>query len=77
MTSLGVSVYVLLGLVKPMSPKKMANNCLERQLKEIGKPAPKAEHQIFQLLESFIEGQKLKQRVGQHSGSREAKAEAT
>jgi transcriptional regulator with XRE-family HTH domain len=72
-TALGVSADVLLGLAEPRRPKKLATNRLERRLMEIEKLDPKAKRQITQLLDSFIEGQKLKQRVGQRSsGAREA-----
>lgn len=66
--ALGVSVDVLLGLAAPRSPKKIATNRLERRLLEIDKLEPKAKRQITQLLDSFIEGQKLKQRATQRAG---------
>ena len=65
--SLGVSVDVLLGLAAPRSPKKIATNRLERRLLEIEKLEPKAKRQITQLLDSFIEGQKFKQRATQRA----------
>lgn len=68
--ALGVSVDVLLGLAAPRAPKKIATNRLERRLLEIEKLDPKAKRQITQLLDSFIEGQKLKQRAGQRSTAR-------
>jgi len=71
----GVSVDVLLGLAAPRAPKKIATNRLERRLLEIKKLDPKAKRQITQLLDSFIEGQKLKQRVGQRAAAREARAQ--
>lgn len=61
--ALGVSVDVLLGLAEPRRPKKIATNRLERRLLEIEKLGPKAKRQITQLLDSFIEGEKLKQRM--------------
>lgn len=61
--TLGVSVDVLLGLAEPRRPKKIATNRLERRLLEIEKLGPKAKRQITQLLDSFIEGEKLKQRM--------------
>lgn len=71
--ALGVSVEVMLGLAEPRRPKKLAATRLERRLMEIEKLDAKAKRQITQLLDSFIEGQKLKQRVGQRSsGAREA-----
>lgn len=66
--ALGVSVDVLLGLAAPRAPKKIATNRLERRLLEIEKLDPKAKRQITQLLDSFIEGQKLKQRATQRAG---------
>lgn len=66
-TALGVSVDVLLGLATPRSPKKIATNRLERRLLEIEKLDAKAKRQITQLLDSFIEGEKLKRRVAQRS----------
>lgn len=67
--ALGVDANVLLGLAEPRRPKKLATNRLERRLMEIEKLDPKAKRQITQLLDSFIEGQKLKQRVGQRSSA--------
>ncbi len=61
--ALGVSVDVLLGLVHPRRPKKIATNRLERRLLAIEKLDPKAKRQITQLLDTFIEREKLKQRV--------------
>lgn len=67
---LGVSVDVLLGLAEPRRPKKIATNRLERRLLEIEKLDPKAKRQITQLLDSFIEGEKLKRRMNARTGSR-------
>lgn len=60
---LGVSVDTLLGLEQPRRTKKLATNRLERRLLEIEKLDPKAKRQITQLLDTFIESEKLKQRV--------------
>ncbi len=60
---LGVSVDVLLGLSEIRSPKRIATNRLERRLLEIDKFDPKAKRQITQLLDSFIEAEKLKQQL--------------
>ena len=60
-TVLGVSVDVLLGLSE--QPKRIASNRLERRLLEIDKFDPKAKRQITQLLDSFIEAEKLKQQM--------------
>ena len=59
---LGVGVDVLLGLSEQRSPKRIATNRLERRLLEIDKFDAKAKRQITQLLDSFIEAEKLKQR---------------
>lgn len=61
--ALGASVDVLLGMSAPRRPKKLATNRLERRLMEIEKLDPKAKRQITQLLDTFIEREKLKQRV--------------
>lgn len=61
--TLGVSVDVLLGLAEPRRPKRIATNRLERRLLEIEKLNPKAKRQLTQLLDTFIEGEKLKRRV--------------
>lgn len=66
-TALGVGADVLLGLAEPRRPKKIATNRLERRLLEIEKLDPKAKRQITQLLDSFIEGEKLKQRAAARS----------
>jgi transcriptional regulator with XRE-family HTH domain len=61
--ALGVGVDVLLGVAAPRRGKKLATNRLERRLLEITKLDPKAQRQITQLLDTFIEREKLKQRV--------------
>lgn len=60
---LGVGVDVLLGLSEQRSPKRIATNGLERRLLEIDKFDPKTKRQITQLLDSFIEAEKLKQQM--------------
>ena len=60
---LEVSLQVLLGVSEPRRPKKVATNRLERRLMEIEKLDLKAKRQITQLLDTFIEREKLKQRV--------------
>jgi hypothetical protein len=67
--ALGVSVDVLLGLAEPRRPKKLATNRLERRLMEIEKLDPKAKRQITQLLDTFVEGEKLKRRVGANTAN--------
>ena len=66
---LGASTDVLLGLAEPRQPKKLATNRLERRLLEIEKLNPKAKRQITQLLDTFIEGEKLKQRMSMQQGA--------
>jgi transcriptional regulator with XRE-family HTH domain len=68
--ALGVSVDVMLGLAKPRSPKKIATNRLERRLLEIEKLDAKAKRQITQLLDTFIEGEKLKRKMSGASAQR-------
>ena len=68
--ALGVSVDVLLGLAAPRRPRMIATNRLERRLLEIEKLDFKAKRQITQLLDSFIEGEKLKRRTSARTGSR-------
>lgn len=67
--ALAVSVEVLLGLAEPRQPKKIATNRLERRLLEIEKLDPKAKRQITQLLDTFIEGEKLKRRVSERGSA--------
>lgn len=61
--TLGVGVDVLLGMSTPRRAKKIATNRLERRLLELEKLDPKAKRQITQLLDTFIESEKLKARV--------------
>jgi transcriptional regulator with XRE-family HTH domain len=70
--TLGVSVDVLLGLAEPRRPKKVATNRLERRLLEIEKLDPKAKRQLTQLLDTFIEGEKLKRRMSAGANPQEA-----
>jgi transcriptional regulator with XRE-family HTH domain len=70
--ALGVSVDVLLGRAEPRRPKKLATNRLERRLMEIERLDPKAKRQITQLLDTFIEGEKLKRRVGANTANANA-----
>ena len=60
---LGVSVDVLLGVIPPRRPKKLATNRLERRLMEIEKLDTAEKRQIIQIIDTFIERGKLKQRV--------------
>ena len=60
---LGVSADVLLGLAQPRKVKRLATNSLERRLLAIEKLDPKAKRQVTQLLDTFIEREKLKARI--------------
>lgn len=60
---LGVGADVLLGMAQPRKVKRLATNSLERRMLAIEKLDPKAKRQITQLLDTFIEREKLKQRV--------------
>ena len=60
--ALGVSADVLLGVSAPRRGK-LATHRLERRLLEIAKLDPKAQRQITQILDTFIEREKLKQRI--------------
>jgi len=64
---LTVSVDVLLGLSEQHSTKRIATNRLERRFLEIDKFDPKAKREITQLLDSFIEAEKLKQQMKQRA----------
>jgi transcriptional regulator with XRE-family HTH domain len=70
--TLGVTVDVLLGLAEPRRTKKIATNRLERRLLEIEKLDPKAKRQLTQLLDTFIEGEKLKRRMNAGTNPQEA-----
>ena len=61
--ALGASVDVLLGVSPPRRPKKLATNRLERRFLEIEKLGATEKRQIIQIIDSFIERGKLKQRV--------------
>lgn len=60
---LGVGADVLLGMMQPRKVKRLATHSLERRLLAIEKLDPKAKRQVTQLLDTFIEREKLKQRV--------------
>ena len=60
---LGVGVDVMLGMTQPRKVKRLATNSLERRMLAIEKMDPKAKRQITQFLDTFIEREKLKQRV--------------
>ena len=50
----------------------LTTNRLERRLLEIEKLDPKAKRQITQLLDTFIEGEKLKRRMNAGTNPQEA-----
>ncbi len=70
--TLAVSVDVLLGLAEPRRTKRIATNRQERWLLEIEKLDPKAKRQLTQLLNTFIEGEKLKRRMNAGTNPQEA-----
>jgi len=61
--ALGVGTDVLLGISEPRPVKKVGASRLERRLIEIEKLDARAKRQITQILDTFIEREKLKQRV--------------
>ena len=63
--ALGVGVDVLLGTKPPKRVKHLASNRLERRLLEIEKLDARARRQITQLLDAFIENEKLKRKIQQ------------
>ena len=60
---------VLPGMEQPRRVKRLATNRLERRMLEIGKLDSKAKRRITQLLDTFIEREKLKQRVNANSNT--------
>lgn len=50
-------------MAQPRKVKRLATHGLERRLLAIEKLDPKAKRQITQLLDTFIEREKLKQRL--------------
>jgi hypothetical protein len=54
---------VLLGIESPRRGKKLATYRLERRLMEIEKLGTTEKRQIIQIIDTFIERGKLKQRV--------------
>jgi transcriptional regulator with XRE-family HTH domain len=61
--ALGIGVEVLLGIEPTRRGKKLATNRLERRLMEIEKLGIAEKRQIIQIIDTFIERGKLKQRV--------------
>lgn len=60
---LGVGVDVILGTRAPKRLKLLTTNRLERRLLEIERLDPKAKRQLTQLLDTFIEHEKLKRKL--------------
>lgn len=60
---LGVSTDELLGVTPVKAKKAKADNRLQRRLQQIEKLDPKEKRQIIQLLDTFIEREKLKQKA--------------
>lgn len=60
---LGVGADVLPGMAQPRKVKRQTTDSLVRRLLAIQKLHPKAKRQITQLLDTFIEREKLEQRV--------------
>jgi hypothetical protein len=69
---LGVGADVLLGMTQPRKVKRLATNSLERRLLAIEKLDSKAKRQITQLLDTFIDREKLKQRLSTQRSAQEA-----
>lgn len=67
--ALGIGVEVLLGIEPPRRGKKLATNRLERRLMEIEKLGTAEKRQIIQIIDTFIERGKLKQRVSAQEAS--------
>ncbi len=67
--ALGVSVDVLLGISLPRRPKKLATNRLERRLMAIEKLNATEKRQILQIIDTFIERGKLKQRINEQEAA--------
>jgi transcriptional regulator with XRE-family HTH domain len=61
--ALGISVEVLLGIEPPRRTKTLATNRLGRRLMDIEKLGASEKRQIIQIIDTFIERGKLKQRV--------------
>lgn len=67
--ALGIGVEVLLGIEPPRRGKKLATNRLERRLLEIEKLGTAEKRQIIQIIDTFIERGKLKQRISTQEAS--------
>jgi transcriptional regulator with XRE-family HTH domain len=61
--ALGVSTDALLGLTPPPRIPKGRNTRLQRRLNEIEKLDSREKRQVLQILDAFLENQKLKRRM--------------
>jgi hypothetical protein len=61
--ALGISVDELLGTAPVKRAKRSASRRLHRRIQEIEKLDARARRQIMQFLDTFIEREKLKQKV--------------
>ena len=63
--ALGVSIDELVGTTRPRKTAvRPANSRLQRRLQQLDKLGAKEKRQILQFLDTFLEREKLKQRVG-------------
>jgi len=63
--ALGVSVDELVGTTRPRkAAARPTNSRLQRRLQQLDKLGAKEKRQILQFLDTFLEREKLKQRVG-------------
>jgi hypothetical protein len=61
--ALGVSADALLGLTPPPKTPKGRSTRLQRRLNEIEKLDSREKRQVLQILDTFLENQKLKRRM--------------
>lgn len=62
--ALGVTADALLGVTPIAKARKPASSRLERRLKQLEKLEPRKKRQVLQLLDTFIESDRLKRKVG-------------
>ena len=61
--ALGVSADTLLGL-KPVKKARKTDNRLQRRLQQLEQLEPKEKRQVLQLLDTFIERERLRKKAG-------------
>ena len=61
--ALGVSADTLLGL-KPLKKARKTDNRLQRRLQQLEQLEPKEKRQVLQLLDTFIERERLRKKAG-------------